>query len=243
MAIDLGEAIGQIAQQTRHAPLGHGAGPRQSEHAIRRRQTLPANSPAEQSGPRRRERPAAGCGPGLDASQHLRRFGRHAHRAHAVAFPDVEHLPAHRRVQMEVMVRIDMVERQTGRLEGFELCLDFRGELPARAGSDEDVDARPHQIASQSPMAVDEIRDAFGRQHRPSVDEHQVQPNTKRRQTTRACQRVVDSSASHHQACRREDARCVRELDAFVDLRRQAEIVGRDDQRLQCATSRRSRRK
>ena len=116
-------------------------------------------------------------------------------------------------------------------------------ELPARVGSDEDVDARPHQIASQSPLAVDEIRDVFGRQHRPSVDEHQVQPNTKRRQTTRTCQRVVDSSAAHHQACRGEDARCVRELDAFVDLRRQAEIVGRDDQRLQCATSRRSRRK
>jgi hypothetical protein len=35
----------------------------------------------------------------------------------------------------------------------------------------------------------------------------------------------------------------VRELDTLVDLRCHAEIVGGDDQPLQCAASRRSRRK
>ena len=73
-----------------------------------------------------------------------------------------------------------------------------------------------------------------------------MQTDAKRRQTARARDRIANRRAAHHQACRREDAVRVRELDAFVDLRCQAEIIGRDDQTLwisQCAVSRRSRRK
>jgi hypothetical protein len=95
-------------------------------------------------------------------------------------------------------------------------------------------------------LRVDQIRNASRRQHRRAIDEHEVQTDAKRRQTARASDRIASRRAAHHQACRREDAVRVRELDAFVDLRCQAEIIGRDDQPLvvpQCAASRRSRRK
>jgi hypothetical protein len=45
----------------------------------------------------------------------------------------------------------------------------------------------------------------------------------------RASDRIAGRRAAHHQAGCREDAVYVRELDAFVDLRCQAEIIGRDD--------------
>jgi hypothetical protein len=69
-----------------------------------------------------------------------------------------------------------------------------------------------------------------------------MKTNAQRGQSLRAFDGIIDGDAAHHQArCRQNPAR-MRKLDRFVDLRRQPEIVGRDDQRLQCAVSRRSRR-
>jgi len=144
---------------------------------------------------------------------------------------------------MKVMVGIDVVQRQTGRSIRPELRLDFRCKLPAHARPEEYGDARTHEVAAQSPLRVDQIRYAFRWQDWWAIDEHEVQTNAKRRQTKRAGDRVAGRRTAYHQACRRQDALRVRELDAFIDLRCQAEIVGRDDQRLQCAASRRSRRK
>jgi hypothetical protein len=70
-----------------------------------------------------------------------------------------------------------------------------------------------------------------------------VQTDAQRRKMTGARDCIVDGCAVHHQARRRQDTALVRELDRRVDLRCQAEIIGRDDERFQCAVSRRSRRK
>jgi len=139
-----------------------------------------------------------------------------------------------------------VVQRQTGRSIRAELRLDFRCELPAHIRPEKHCDANPYEIAAQPRLRVDQIRNAFWGKHRRAIDEHQMQTDPKRRQTARASDRIASRRAVHHQACRREDAVGVRELDAFIDLRCQAEIVGRDDQALwisQCAVSRRSRRK
>ena len=75
-----------------------------------------------------------------------------------------------------------------------------------------------------------------------AVAEHEMQTDAQRRQAARTRHGVGGRSAAHHQARGGQDAARMRELDGFVHLGRQAEIVGRDDQRLQCAVSRRSRR-
>src|SRR5262249_10855410 len=76
-----------------------------------------------------------------------------------------------------------------------------------------------------------------------AVDDDEMQSHAQRRQAAGTRDRVGCSSTAYHEAGRRQDALRVRQLDGFVDLRRCAEIVRRDDQRFQCAASRRSRRK
>ncbi len=70
-----------------------------------------------------------------------------------------------------------------------------------------------------------------------------MQPDSQPRQLLRARDRVLRGGACHHEACGGEDAALVRDLDGVVDLRREPEIVGGDDEMFQCAGSRRSRRK
>jgi hypothetical protein len=134
---------------------------------------------------------------------------------------------------MKVMVGIDVIQRQTGRSIGAELCLDFSCKLRAHAPPGKDGDAQHRQVAAQLPARIDQIRYAFRRQHRPTIDQNEVQTYPQRRQTARAVDGVVDRGTAHHQTCRRQDAIRVRQLDAFVDFRRQAEVVGGDDEGFQ----------
>lgn len=62
-------------------------------------------------------------------------------------------------------------------------------------------------------------------------------------QASRPRNRVGSSGTADHQARRGQDALAVRDLDRLIDLWRQPEIVGGDDQPVQWRTSRRSRRK
>src|SRR6266571_2883592 len=70
-----------------------------------------------------------------------------------------------------------------------------------------------------------------------------MQTHAQLRQLLRACDCVPGGATCHHEACGGEDAALVRDLDGVVDLRREPEIVGGDDEMFQCAGSRRSRRK
>jgi hypothetical protein len=146
-------------------------------------------------------------------------------------------------MDVEMMVGIDVVERQTGCPKGRELRLDFRRKLRSHLGAQDDVKPEPEHVRAQLTPCVDKVRYSLPRQHRPAIDEHEVQADPERRQTARTFNGVVDRCAVYHQACRRQDAARMCELDRRVDLWRDAEIIGRDDQRLQCALSLRSRRK
>ncbi len=70
-----------------------------------------------------------------------------------------------------------------------------------------------------------------------------MQADAQPRQPPRARDRVLGGGACHHEACGGEDAALMRNLDGVVDLAREPEIVGGDDELSQCAGSRRSRRK
>src|SRR5215510_16130159 len=70
-----------------------------------------------------------------------------------------------------------------------------------------------------------------------------MQADAQPRQLPRARDRVPCGRACDHEACGGENATLMRELDGVVDLAREPEIVGGDDELSQCAGSRRSRRK
>src|SRR5882757_5857615 len=70
-----------------------------------------------------------------------------------------------------------------------------------------------------------------------------MQADAQPRQFVRTRNRILRGGACHHQACGGEDAVLMRDLDGVVDLRREPEIVGGDDEKFQCAGSPRWRRK
>ena len=73
------------------------------------------------------------------------------------------------------MVRVDVVERQSGRAIGVELRRDFQRELASRRGPEDDRSPHARQILAQQAVLVDEVRDARRRKQRSAVDDHHVQ--------------------------------------------------------------------
>src|SRR5262249_31254014 len=118
---------------------------------------------------------------GVDAREELGGFDRHADPTHAEAPADVEYQFPDHRMEMEVVVRVDVIEREPGRLERHKLRFDLRGNLAAYSGSQGDIDACFAEVAAQLPVAADEIRDALRRQKRGPVDQHEMQPDAKLR--------------------------------------------------------------
>ena len=179
---------------------------------------------------------------GLDRIEHGKRLARHAQRAQSVPAACVDHRACNGRVNVKMMVRIDVIERQAGRGESIELRRDFRRELFAHFRAQEDLRAERRHVTAQPSIAVDEVREVRGRKRGTSVDEREVQPDSQRREAARALDRVGDRRPAHHQARSAQNPPGVGKLDGAIDLRRQAEVVGGDDQRLQCALCCRSRR-
>ena len=143
---------------------------------------------------------------------------------------------------MEMVVRIDVIERETGGAIGRELGLDLGADLPTHRAPEEDVDPGPYHVRAQRSGTVHQIRNTLAGQGWCTVDQHQMQSDAQPRHAVRACHGVGGGGRTDHQAGRGQDAVSMRLLDRLVDLGRQPEIVGGDDQRLQCAISRRSRR-
>ncbi len=143
---------------------------------------------------------------------------------------------------MEVLVHVDMLEHQSGAGIRLELSPDFGAQLAPQCRASGDIDRQPDKIASQPAGAVHQVGDLLRRQRRSAFDQHQVQADAQARESARATQRIVGGRSADHQACGRQDAAPVRLFDGDVDLIRQAEIIGRYDQVLQCATPLRCRR-
>ena len=68
------------------------------------------------------------------ARQHRGWLGRHTHPRKTEFPADLQHQPPHRRMQMHMLVRIRVVQRQPGGGEGGELRADLGGELTATRG-------------------------------------------------------------------------------------------------------------
>jgi len=146
-------------------------------------------------------------------------------------------------MQVKMLVGIDVVEREAGRTIGLELRLDFRGDLPAHRRTREDIEREPDHVAAELPARVDEIGQAVRRQDRPAFHQHQVQAHAQPREPACARDRVLRRGGAHHEAGSRQDPATMGGLDGLVDFACKPKIVGGDDDLLQSAGSRRSRRK
>ena len=160
----------------------------------------------------------------------------------AITPTDRDHLIGNHRMKVKMLVRVDVVERESGRTIGFELCLDFRSDLSARRRTHEYIESETYHIAAEVPSLIDKIRQAFRRQDRPAFHQHEVKADAQSRQTARALNCIRCRGCAYHEACGRQDAARVRGFDGLIDFGRKPEVVGRDDNMFQSAGSRRSRK-
>lgn len=142
-----------------------------------------------------------------------------------------------------MLVRVDVIEREAGRAKRFELRFDLGAELPPHIWPQRDGEAEPCHVGPEASCRIDQSRHALGRQHRCSLDQHDMQADAQPRQFVRTRDRILRGGACDHEACGGEDAPLMRDLDGVIDLRREPEIVGGDDELSQCAGSPRWRRK
>ena len=140
------------------------------------------------------------------------------------------------RMQVKVLVSIDVVECKAGCMVGAKLRFDLRQQLRANRRPHTYVEPEPRHVRAQTPGCVDEIGQLFRRQRRRALDQDNVQADAQHRKAARKLNRVRSRGTGDHQACRREDSVLMRQLDGSVDFGREPEIVSRDDKVFQSAT-------
>ena len=140
-------------------------------------------------------------------------------------------------------VRVDVIERQSGRAVGLELGGDFVGHLGPRRKVRRDLQAVAAEIVPQPAGAIEKPRDLRARAHGIAVDQHDMQPDPKARHGARPRHRVSRRRGADHETRGGENAAAVCCFDCGVDGLAQPKIVRGNDQAVQCAGSRRWRRK
>ena len=169
---------------------------------------------------------------GKGAAQRRDRLGRQPHRAHAVIAADLDDQPRDGRMQMHVLVRVDMVEREPGGAERLEL----RADLAPRAGA-----RMPGRKKKRNPARSHGCRRTGRRAPtRPAISAggSTGAPST----STSAARPAAPASGGRAPPRRPRPARAtirlavdrmpspMRLLDRLVDRDIEAEIVGADDQ-------------
>ena len=146
-------------------------------------------------------------------------------------------------MKVPMFVAINVIEPQPGGDKSFELCRNFICDLPAHRRIDSYPDARPNHITAKTTGPVDKIGQARRWRHRVPVGQNDVQSHAERTQPPRPIDSVSGGGSPNHETGRRQDSVAVSRLNRRVDFGRKTKVVGRYNQRLQCATPRRSRRK
>ena len=121
-------------------------------------------------------------------------------------------------MQVEVLMGVDVIERQSGRGKGVELRLDLRRELPPHRAVRDDIETEPRHIRAKPAGAVDQIGQPLRRQCRRTLDQHDMEPDAEARQPPCPLDRIRSRRARDHQDRRRKDAVAVRDLDGLIDL-------------------------
>ena len=134
------------------------------------------------------------------------------------------------RMQMQVQMAVDVVERQAGGAEFFKLRVDFRAELFAQVVFEKIAHADADRVIAEFTLRVDEAGNFFRRQGGIAAEQSQMQANAEPWIFPRQSDGFVAGGFIHHQAGGGQNAFAVRADDGFIDGMRQAEIVRVDDE-------------
>ena len=118
---------------------------------------------------------------------------------------------------MHVQVAVDVVERQAGGAEGFELRVHFRAQLFAQVALDEIAKTDANRAVAELAARVDEAGDFFRRQRGMPHQQSQMQANPEIWILFRERDGFGAGRFVHHQAGGGEDAFAMRADDGFVD--------------------------
>ncbi len=173
---------------------------------------------------------------GKGAAQRPDRFRWHPHRLDAEVAADLDDQSGDRRVEVHVLVRVDMVEREAGRAKGRELRANFGRQLAADLRQKEKTHASAHHIAVELAAAPHQTGNFGRRQQRAAVDQIQMQPDMQIGQAAGARHRVRRFRRADHQARGRQNAVPMRLFDRRVDRAVEPEIVGANDELLQASS-------
>ena len=80
-------------------------------------------------------------------------------------------------MQVKMLMRGDVVQRQTGGAERLELGAHLRQHLPANTGQKKHCRGVARHTCAEATTRINQIRDSRGRQNRLRVDQRQVQPD------------------------------------------------------------------
>ncbi len=166
------------------------------------------------------------------------RLQGNAHRAHAELPSDRNEEPCDRRVEMHVLMGVDVIEGKPGCAKGGKLRPDFPRERAANRRQEEKPQAGGDKIVGKGTFRRGKPEAARVLGNGLPVDENEVKADPQPRQPFCPAHRIGCGGACYHEACRGKDAVAVGLLDGLVDRLVLPEIVGGDDKALQLAISR-----
>lgn len=94
-------------------------------------------------------------------------------------------------MKVEMLVRVDVIEREPCRAIRLKLSLDFCRHLPAHRGARKYIDAKTCHVVAKSSGLIDEIRQASRRQDGLAVDQHEMQADMQSWQPAGARDRIL----------------------------------------------------
>ena len=156
--------------------------------------------------------------------------------------PNLEQQLPDYRMNVKMLVRVDMVQHESRGTECFELGGDFGRELALCPAVHRDIYAGPHHILAKAARRFDEIGDRICGKRRDTIHQHKMQAHSQIGKAARAGDGIGRGGARHHQAGSRQNPVAMGPFDRCIHFRRGAEIIRRDDQLFQ-AWLRRARRK
>ena len=171
-------------------------------------------------------------------TQHCHGLRWDPHRLHPIVIPNLDDQSCDVGMKVYVFVGVDVVERQTGCAEPFELRADLARKLAADVREDKKSDPGAGHVPVEFTVFADEVRNFDLRQNGMTVEQIQVQADTKFGHTTSAGHRIGCCRAPDHQTRGRQDPIAMSLFDGLVDRRVEPKIVGANDQPPQPAISR-----
>lgn len=93
-----------------------------------------------------------GCAPGKKEW-----FVRNAHGPQSIFFADIQEQSEYRRMQVHVIMRIDVIERESRYAKRLELGADLGGKLFPGAGHEEKTESGTDQVRGEIAIFIEQI--------------------------------------------------------------------------------------